>query len=548
MLYKKEAIIVLLFSIIPFFGSAFVFNKIAYSGNDFSFEIESKYSLVSENHLEVFFVSTITNLNQEVVLSQQSIETGFEDIYDVTANSDNKQLKPEISSTAGVINVTYPNPIVGKGITYKVAINYKTTYGLRKKGSVLEISIPKVTRSNDIQGYTVTILSPKIFGIPSFSSPSKYILTENEKYNLFLFPSDTVFDTGINMYFGDFQNYSFEIYYEIVNDSLIKKSMGVPLPPTIQNYQQSFIKKITPSPESIKIDNDGNYLAYYSVQPNGKITVLATGFATVKGYKFNSSLSKRIDELPTNVKVEFTKSLPFWDSENAKIKETAQKYFNANLTTYQNAEALYKFVINTLDYDTNNKNRNRLGAIKALESRGPAVCVEYSDLLIALYRSVGIPSREVQGFAYSEDLSAKPVSLIFDKELDLLHSWVQFYDSSFGWVSVDPTWGDTSGLDYFNNMDLNHLSFVIKGESSTSPLPPGFYKDKENNSKQIKVDFLSGQIPQDAMDINSLVIKDSKASKTFSSFEFKNILEISLIVVLCGTFCFAIYHLAVRSK
>ena len=119
----------------------------------------------------------------------------------------------------------------------------------------------------------------------------------------------------------------------------------------------------------------------------------------------------------------------------------------------------------------------RRGAFKTFEDK-KGLCIDFTDLFIALTRSVGIPSREIDGYAYAKDLTSTPIKQI-DGRSDFLHSWVQYYDPQNGWISVDPTWGTTSGLDYFSRLDNNHLALVIKGSNSQYPQPP----------EEINVDF-----------------------------------------------------------
>jgi len=50
---------------------------------------------------------------------------------------------------------------------------------------------------------------------------------------------------------------------------------------------------------------------------------------------------------------------------------------------------------------------------------------------------------------------------------------------------VDPTWGNTTGgVDYFNTFDFDHLAFVVKGISSTYPVPAGGYKLTGDENKK----------------------------------------------------------------
>jgi hypothetical protein len=116
-----------------------------------------------------------------------------------------------------------------------------------------------------------------------------------------------------------------------------------------------------------------------------------------------------------------------------------------------------------------------MGAEQALQYPDQAVCTEYSDLLIASARQRGIYLREVQGYAFANEQELRPVQ----EESDILHSWVEYYDTSKNiWVPIDPTWEDTSGIDYFNSFDFNHIVFALHGKKADYPHPAGSYKSK----------------------------------------------------------------------
>src|SRR5690606_24493931 len=115
------------------------------------------------------------------------------------------------------------------------------------------------------------------------------------------------------------------------------------------------------------------------------------------------------------------------------------------------------------DYDIEKQEFvDRKGAQETLATKKARGCMEFTDLFIATARSMGIPARELNGYALSNTESTKPISINF-KSGDLLHAWPEFYDPAYGWIPIDPTWGNTSGIDYFTKLDTNHFVFVIKG-------------------------------------------------------------------------------------
>jgi len=83
--------------------------------------------------------------------------------------------------------------------------------------------------------------------------------------------------------------------------------------------------------------------------------------------------------------------------------------------------------------------------------------MEFTDTFITLVRALGIPAREINGYAYAQNDRLRPLGL----EQDVLHSWPEYYDfASQTWQQVDPTWGNTTGgLDYFHKFDLDHFTF-----------------------------------------------------------------------------------------
>ncbi len=116
--------------------------------------------------------------------------------------------------------------------------------------------------------------------------------------------------------------------------------------------------------------------------------------------------------------------------------------------------------------------------------------MEFTDLFIALARAAGIPAREIVGYAYTTNSRLRPLSLV----ADVLHAWPEYYDSEKQtWIPIDPTWANTTGgVNYFDKLDFNHITFAIHGFSSELPYAAGFYKRSGKNSKDVMVRFAQG--------------------------------------------------------
>ncbi len=100
----------------------------------------------------------------------------------------------------------------------------------------------------------------------------------------------------------------------------------------------------------------------------------------------------------------------------------------------KHAADLTSFVYNYLDYDLSYVGRNIPSDQVLTEKRG--VCVEHANLLAALLRASGIPTRYVVGYAYSS---------VQDKFVG--HTWVEVLAADGTWIPFDPTWLEAGYLD-----------------------------------------------------------------------------------------------------
>ena len=360
--------------------------------------------------------------------------------------------------------------------------------------------MPKVSSSAQLDNYKVTLSVPLIFGEPTLITPVPGSQTTNFGKMFLTFDKEQLKSSGISATFGSSQLYDFDLTYHLENKSLVPVLTSIALPPDT-NYQDVIYQRIEPQPLNVTVDEDGNYLAWFRLSRNQKIDVKVIGSAKLftKSKVVNPSLTTAQRKL-------YTSPSKYWESDNIAIKNKLTEILKGheNATEPEKVMLIYRYIVNFLKYNPNRLNNNieRFGSVTALNNPTEAVCMEFNDLFISLTRAAGIPARELDGFAYTNNSSLRPLSL----NRDILHAWPEYWDDAKGWIIVDPTWENTTqGVDYFNKLDLNHFVFAIKGVSSENPLPAGSYKNGNDESKDVvvtlsDVDFLGK--PQIDVDID----------------------------------------------
>ncbi len=461
-----KKILFLLFVVIIFFFSV----RNAYAEENFSTNYSISYNISQNGNARVNFKVILTNKTTNYYASYYKIQLGVTDIENIKASDAEGEIKPDITKDTRGTTVGIPFNQRVVGLEQKLTFNLSfDTQGIAENlGRILEVNIPGLSNQNDFSVFSVNVITPSALGAPAYIKPAVINSTSS---NL-TFTKETLGKSGVYIAYGDYQVYSFDLTYHLYNNNLFKIKTEIALPPNT-NYQDSEINQMIPAPVNVRVDSDGNWLAEYVLSASQKLDVHVKGKAKV-------SLISRPEELSESLKAEYLKPQPFWQSDNIQIKKLAN-----NLKTPQ---AIYNYVVKTLSYDFSRvtTNKPRLGAQKVLDEPTSAVCLEFNDLFIALSRAAGIPAREVDGYAFTENSRERPLSLV----KDILHAWPEYYDNDRKtWIMVDPTWGKTTGgVDYFNVLDFDHLAFVIKGKDSGYPVPAGGYKlPGQENKKDVLV-------------------------------------------------------------
>lgn len=456
--------------------------KTTFAADNFSTTYNVNYTVSSNANTHVDINVVMTNLSDQYYAASYKILLGFTNIKNAKASDSNGQIIPRVEETGkgSSIELAFNKPTLGVGNKSTFTFSFDTSEVAQNIGDIWEINIPGIAAQNDFSQFNVNVFYPSYLGQPSFIKPDvgKAYLQPGK----LSFSKDQLGSSGISISFGNYQVYKLGLVYHLENTNLFPITTDIALPPST-NYQDIEVEDINPKPMNITTDNDGNWLARYYLNPSQKIDVNVTEKAKV----FYSPKEEVLDKNQIN---EYLKPKPYWEVNNSEIQKEA-KYLKT-------PSEIYNYVVGKLNYDFLRVTQKdpRLGAAKTLQNPDSAVCLEFTDLFVALARAAGIPAREVDGYGYTKNSKERPLSLVED----ILHAWPEYYDSAKRtWVMVDPTWGNTTGgVDYFNVLDFDHIAFVIKGYNSSYPVPAGGYKLASNkNSKDVTVE-LSGDfgLPQ----------------------------------------------------
>lgn len=448
--------------------------------SQFKTSVNALYSIDGSGQVTVFYNVTLQNLTTEVYATSYSLVLQNISPTNVKAQEGQQNIPVTITNNQGqtLVNLNFPDNVVGKGQSRNFEISFNQSDIATKTGEVWEVYIPKLSSQASFDDYNLTLSVPKSFGSLAYISPEASSIEEDDLNTVYSFTKDQIGVNGITAGFGAFQVFEFNLSYHLENPLEKSSYQEIAIPPDT-SLQKVYYQSLDPKPNDVRVDNDGNWLAKYILAPRQEIVVKALG--SVQIFSGPRPFLRPNQELLN----QYLTQQPYWEVNDPQIVSVAQ-----NLKT---PEAIYNYVTKTLKYNFQRvaPNVQRLGARGVLTEPSNAICLEFTDLFVTLARAAGIPAREIEGYAYTNDPQTEPLSLV----ADVLHAWPEYWDNRKNtWIPVDPTWGSTSGIDFFNKFDLRHFAFVTHGLSSTEPFSPGSYKLGVNPEKDVFVNF--GSLPE----------------------------------------------------
>lgn len=501
-----KPVLFVLFLCFVFFAS---FSK-AFADENFDIDDSVLFRLEANGVAYITHNIVLTNKTSNFYATNYALTLFGIDPKNISASEGGSSLPTAIAKGDGVtkVELSFNDSVVGKDKERSFAIVYEDTSFLAKTGEVWEVTIPQLSENSPFSSYNLTLSVPTSFGHEAYVSPKPQRKTSETGRYLYYFDKGILIKSPIVAAFGSFQVFNFTLNYHLENPLEEMAKTEVAIPPDTA-FQKVYYTKVEPKPANVRVDEDGNWLATFLLPAAEKVNVEVSGSVQI----FPDPA--RNEPMSQHYLAENLKETQYWQVNDPDIIKLSSK-----LNT---PEAIYKYVANTLSYDYAKVSPNvkRLGASAALKNPSSAICMEYTDLFVAIARAKGIPAREVNGYAYSENPKIEPLSLV----ADVLHAWPEYYDAQKGlWIPVDPTWASTSGgVDYFTKLDLRHFAFVIHGLDPNTPYPPGSYKLAEAPQKDVFVE--TGRLPADKEPQVEVTILPPEPFSWFTNkyaFEIKN--------------------------
>jgi len=405
---------------------------------------------------------------QKIEKTQPTIKT--------TVNGSEVASRQSIEGQNIKVTVSYPN-----NITYfapqTIQLTYTSYMLLSQNGAIYDLYIPSFAADFEFENDTtvLTINSkikiPKSLGALNFITPDKTPTDSGDFWQIDFNQSEL---TGVISWIqiGTNQYYQFQMkqaYAASTSLPLLTNTYSILLPRDMDAgsiTQRVLYTSITPEPQLITTDNDGNIKAEFTVPANESGEIVINGYISLSSdpnYVLTDAGS--LTDIPADLIQNYTKDADYWEVDDPLIQSTASFIKGTETDIYKIISNTYQYVVDKIDYSEVKRfgvliPNDRQGALSTLQG-GAAVCMEYSDLFIALMRAQGVPARAAFGYGFDARTTGGE---------DIAHQWAEVYLPKQGtWIGVDTTWGENGPA--IIGGDLNHIYKYIASKDPHTPAP-----------------------------------------------------------------------------
>lgn len=430
-------------------------------------EYNANYTFLPDGSSQVDYTIKITNLSSQVHVNEfvLSLPTQFA-AKNIIARDDAGEIIVDESTNANVQKLAFKfnRPSIGKGSINTLYLKFNQDNIYKAGDGIKEIYLPVIADFLKT-AYLVTVSIPVYKREVLSVAKPKPLKVEGNKITWNINEEKAIYAA-----LGTSQWYRYKLSYHLKNKQLIAAGQDIVLPPETL-YQRVVLDSIKPKPNKVYTDSDGNLMMRFFLNANETKHITAIGSVEV-------FVKPQVDYQPYVIEnIEKQKKNWLLSQSFLRLKKNTIKK-----EKLEEPLAIYQYVVD-------NFKNNLVGTF------------------IGMAREAGIPAREIQGLAFTYDKQRQSLSLISNT----LHSWPEFFRDDYKlWIPTDPIWQKTSGLDYFNSFDFNHIAFVIHGKDALHPLPPDLYnlsqiknivveatnyKPKEIKEINIDVDFTAKILP-----------------------------------------------------
>ncbi|MCD8546558.1 hypothetical protein LRY64_04370 [Candidatus Woesebacteria bacterium] len=348
------------------------------------------YQVADSGQTTVRYEIRLKNNLSTVYAREYALQINSLDVSGVRVRSSDDTPLPVDTVQSGQqtsITVKFPEDVrvLGRDQEQMFTIEYISEDTAAVYGQVLEVTIPKLAEPDKYSQYNVIVMVPEKFGQPSIVEPNQYTIDTTSGSQILRF-TNVGKNTGISVLFGEQQTYGFDVSYHVENSSQNVGIVQVALIPDT-SYQRVRYDSITPEPETVHRDIDGNWIAEFRVAGEAEQDIRAAGTVTVYTHpKVPVPVENPFRQPESWLKTEtspYLQAKSFWQVENPLIQQVAQE----NPTPRE----VYKYVVDTLDYNYRRLEQpdatQRYGAVAALQDPSNAMCQEFTDVFVAVSRA-----------------------------------------------------------------------------------------------------------------------------------------------------------------
>jgi len=209
------------------------------------------------------------------------------------------------------------------------------------------------------------------------------------------------------------------------------------IPKTIEGKQRVLEIEFSVEPSQVYDVDESRYAEFTVRNPEGDFDINIRTKLELFRYDVSTARNAgRAAPLGETERAAFLKDEKYIEKDHPAIQEAARSIQGTD--DEGTVKKIYEFVVEELEYDkakAGSETGKAYGAANAL-GLGKGVCVEYTDLFVALCRAKGIPAKYVGGIPTEGESLGKG------------HAWAEVYVPNYGWVPSDPTWGDTGAVTF----------------------------------------------------------------------------------------------------